>query len=274
MQEMSRIFFILYLYPKINSMPFTFSHPAIVLPITYLSRRWYSLTGLVIGSIMPDFEYFLRMRVKSDDSHTLAGVFYFDIPLGIIMCFIFHQVVRNPSIVNMPAYLNKRFCYVMTFDWPDHFKKTWFTVIVSLLIGTMSHVFWDSFTHENAYFVRVISGLQTNIPIFSLNIPLYKLLQHLSSTVGAVVIVIAVNKLPSSAGAINNQYRYRFWLTTMLISIAVATLRVLIAHKRVGIGDIVVSYISASMLALVIVSIAYSHLMQTDRHNGDRKAEV
>lgn len=29
-------------------MPFTFSHPAIVLPLTYLSNKWISVTGLVI----------------------------------------------------------------------------------------------------------------------------------------------------------------------------------------------------------------------------------
>lgn len=27
-------------------MPFTFSHPAIVLPLTFLPRQWFSLTGL------------------------------------------------------------------------------------------------------------------------------------------------------------------------------------------------------------------------------------
>jgi hypothetical protein len=30
-------------------MPFTFSHPAIVLPLTFLPRQWFSFTGLVIG---------------------------------------------------------------------------------------------------------------------------------------------------------------------------------------------------------------------------------
>jgi hypothetical protein len=42
-------------------MPFTFAHPAIVLPLKHLPKRWYSLTGLIIGSMTPDFEYFIRM---------------------------------------------------------------------------------------------------------------------------------------------------------------------------------------------------------------------
>lgn len=52
-------------------MPFTFSHPSIVLPLTYLPKKWISLTGIVIGSLTPDFEYFLRMKIQSTYSHTI-----------------------------------------------------------------------------------------------------------------------------------------------------------------------------------------------------------
>lgn len=41
-------------------MPFTFSHPAIILPLSYLPKKWFSLTGLIIGSLIPDFEYLLE----------------------------------------------------------------------------------------------------------------------------------------------------------------------------------------------------------------------
>ena len=57
-------------------MPFTFSHPALILPLKYFPNKWFSLTGLVIGSLTPDFEYFLRMRIKSVYSHTLEGIFW------------------------------------------------------------------------------------------------------------------------------------------------------------------------------------------------------
>jgi hypothetical protein len=54
-------------------MPFTFSHPAIILPLKYFKKKWFSLTGLVIGSMTPDFEYFVRMRIQSNYSHTIEG---------------------------------------------------------------------------------------------------------------------------------------------------------------------------------------------------------
>nr|WP_237421370.1 DUF4184 family protein [Flavobacterium sp. HBTb2-11-1] len=70
-------------------MPFTFSHPAIILPLRYLPKSWFSITALTIGSLTPDFEYFLRMKVKSDYSHTLDGIFWFDLPLALLLTFLF-----------------------------------------------------------------------------------------------------------------------------------------------------------------------------------------
>ena len=89
-------------------MPFTFSHPAIVLPLTYLPKRLYSLTGLVIGSLTPDFEYFIRMKVQSNYSHTPAGIFWFNVPLGFLLAIIYHNLMRNCLISNLPNALEAR----------------------------------------------------------------------------------------------------------------------------------------------------------------------
>ncbi len=49
-------------------MPFTFSHPAIVLP--FLKKKHFSATALVVGTMSPDLEYFFRMKIQSEISHT------------------------------------------------------------------------------------------------------------------------------------------------------------------------------------------------------------
>jgi hypothetical protein len=56
-------------------MPFTFAHPAIILPL-YKKPHLFSMTALIIGSMVPDFEYFLKVAVKSALNHSLAGIFY------------------------------------------------------------------------------------------------------------------------------------------------------------------------------------------------------
>ena len=56
-------------------MPFTPAHPAIVLPL--IRSRYFSATGLIIGSLSPDFEYFFKMSVDSIYSHSKGGIILF-----------------------------------------------------------------------------------------------------------------------------------------------------------------------------------------------------
>ncbi len=132
-------------------MPFTFSHPAAILPLAYLPKRWISLTGLIIGSMIPDFEYFIRMKPFSQYSHTILGVFWFDLPLAILIAFIFHNLVKNSLFNNSPAFLQVRLADYKNLDWNNYFRKNWLIVIISILIGTFSHLLWDSFTHETVF---------------------------------------------------------------------------------------------------------------------------
>src|SRR5687768_8866206 len=141
-------------------MSFTFSHPALILPLTFLPKRWYSLTGLIAGSITPDFEYFIRMRMKSEYSHTIPGLFWFDLPLGILLAFIFHLMVRNSLFENLPVIIKSRVFKFRQFNWVKYFIRNWPVVILSVLIGAGSHIFWDSFTHTGGYFVK-------EVPVFS-----------------------------------------------------------------------------------------------------------
>ena len=134
-------------------MPFTFAHLAIILPFIYLPKRWFSLTGLIIGSMTPDFEYFIRMNIQSIYSHTIWGVFWFDLPLGILLCFLFHKVIKYALYENLPLFLKSRFSSFADFDFSTYFKRNYLIVILSILIGAFSHILWDSFTHETGFFV-------------------------------------------------------------------------------------------------------------------------
>ncbi|MFP5043018.1 DUF4184 family protein, partial [Parasediminibacterium sp. JCM 36343] len=116
-------------------MPFTFSHPAIVLPLTKCSRRHMSLTGLIIGSMTPDFEYFFRMKIQSTFSHTIGGLFYFDLPVGILLSFVFHNLIRDSLYDNLPKVFKSRLEVFKSFKWNEYFKQHYFVVIISVLVG-------------------------------------------------------------------------------------------------------------------------------------------
>lgn len=235
-------------------MPFTFSHPAIILPLTYLPKRWFSLTGLIIGSLMPDFEYFLRMKIKSDFSHTLEGVFLFDLPLGILTAFIFHNIVRNNLFDNLPIFLKSRLVIFKDFNWNIYFKNNWLVVIFSIIIGTFSHILWDSFTHDTGYFVQKIEILNQSVDLFDKQIPILKILQHLSTFLGAVVIVFSLYKLPKYQ-VYSKSINLNYWFAFFGFIIIFAFIFLNVSSAQYAIGNLIVSMISLSMLALILTSL-------------------
>jgi hypothetical protein len=43
-------------------LPFTFAHPSSSFPIKCIKPRYFSLVGLILGSMSPDFEYFIALE--------------------------------------------------------------------------------------------------------------------------------------------------------------------------------------------------------------------
>jgi len=233
-------------------MPFTFSHPAIVLPLTFLPRQWFSLTGLVIGSLTPDFEYFIRMRIQSNYSHTIDGLFWFDLPLALSLAFIFHNLVRDSLFNNLPTFLKSRFSTFRQFDWNvRHFKRNWLVVTISILIGAASHIFWDSFTHDHGYFVQKIPALQSSVDILGGQIPILKILQHSSTLLGGLVIAFAIYKLPTNKTEPEN-INLKYWAILAGITFTVIAIRLLSGLDLKQYGNVIVTAISAGLISLTI----------------------
>ncbi len=235
-------------------MPFTFSHPAIILPLTYLPKKWFSLTGLVIGSLTPDFEYFLRMRIKSNYSHTLDGLFWFDLPLGILLAFIFHNIVRDRLFENLPTFFKSRLFVFKQFEWNGYFKKNWFVIVISILIGTSSHILWDSFTHDDGYFVRTIPTLTNTIELFGKQIPFLKILQHSSTLIGGLVIASAIYKLPKNK-IVNKKINLKYWLNFTVLTLAIIAVRLLSGLDIKQFGNVIVIVISAILISIILTSL-------------------
>jgi hypothetical protein len=235
-------------------MPFTFSHPAIVLPLTVLPQRWFSLTGLVIGSLTPDFEYFLRMRIKSSYSHTIDGLFWFDLPLGLLLAFLFHNIVRDRLFENLPTFLKLRFSTFKNFDWSRHFKQNWLVVTISILIGAASHIFWDSFTHDHGYFVQTIPALQNSVDFLGGQIPILKILQHSSTLLGGLVIGFAIYKLPTYKTE-NENINLNYWAIFAGLTLAIISIRLLSGLDFKQYGNVIVTAISAALISLVLTPI-------------------
>ena len=173
-------------------MPFTFSHPAIVLPLLKLSPRYICPSAIIIGSMTPDFEFFIRMRLIKEHGHSIVGAFYFDLPVALVSLLLFHLLVRDTLINHLPNFLREKYQRYVGIDWISYALRNWIVVITSTLIGIFSHIFWDAFTHAPGYFVQFIPFLRQTISVFNVDVPSYDLMQLLSSFIGGMVLMIYV----------------------------------------------------------------------------------
>lgn len=233
-------------------MPFTFSHPAIILPLRHLPKSWFSATSLIIGSLTPDFEYFIRMKVKSDYSHTFNGIFWFDLPLALLLAFVFHNIIRNLLFQNLPSFIKTRILTYTNFDWNVYFKKNWNIVLISLLIGIISHLFWDAFTHTNGYFVNEINSFRNTISIFNTEIPFWKIAQHASTFIGSTILLIVFLKLPQDFN-IKTPIEKLYWKTITLCIATILLLRFAVHFQDLNIGNFIVTFISSFIISTILI---------------------
>ncbi len=234
-------------------MPFTLSHPALVIPLSSLRSRWFSDTALIIGSIVPDFEYFLRMAPFSRYSHTWKGLYWFDVPLGLILCFVFHNIVRNPLIQNAPFNLNIKLLRYQRFNWNAYYSKKWLIILVSLFIGSLSHIVWDRLAHKSYYFLSVIPGLKDSSYIVGHPLRVYRIFQTFYSTIGLAVVLRALWKVRVDNGLTPIHKIKSYWIAVGVAAAAIFTFNM---GRKDGIhlDDFLGSMIGAFLFALIIIS--------------------
>ena len=231
-------------------MPFTPAHPAIILPL--IKSRYFSATALIAGSLSPDFEYFFKMSVSSVHSHTVAGLFYFDLPVTAFISILFHQVVKKNLIYNLPPFLRRKFEPLLEVDFIGYLKTHVLIFITSALLGAASHIFWDSFTHNHAFFARTLPFYKgTYIPYDGVRYPLFYALQHISTAVGLTIVSIYILALKTRPSGIHSSQKFLYWSTLLTITTVVTWTRFVIRPLGTDIGNLIVSIISGLLLALV-----------------------
>ena len=162
-------------------MPFTISHAAAALPF---SRTGLPLAALMIGSMSPDFAYFVPDG-PGLLSHSLPGLFKFCWPVGLSVWLVYVHLLETPTLALLPD------------GWRNMFQRSdraftsrnFALATLAVLLGAATHILWDGFTHGKTPVVHHLPFLETTqIEFFGKQFPLYRFLQHLSTVVGLVVL--------------------------------------------------------------------------------------
>ncbi|MEO8263458.1 MAG: DUF4184 family protein [Pseudolysinimonas sp.] len=163
-------------------MPFTPSHIAAALP---LLRTPLPVAPLVIGTMAPDVPYFLPLRIPRDLTHSLLGVPTVDLALTVVLVLLWYAVLRPPVVDLLPAVVRERMAPRGAAGWRPAGQR-WLPAIclavLAALVGILTHLAWDAFTHENSPLVRAVPLLHTELGPLQVS----SWLQH-ASTIGGLV---------------------------------------------------------------------------------------
>jgi hypothetical protein len=168
-------------------MPFTLSHAAAVIPFR---RTPFVMSALVMGCFVPDFPYLISLSPRMFYGHTFPGMFVLDLPLALLALWLFHAFVKQPMLMFLSAGFRRRLrTSVNSFPfWPSERLSL---IILSILIGTATHLLWDAFTHRTSWFYENWAFLRTNVELSAIGeMPMYKLLEYVSSVFGLVVVAV------------------------------------------------------------------------------------
>jgi hypothetical protein len=237
-------------------MPFTLSHPAIILPFAYVPRRFISMTGLIVGSMMPDFESLVWMKADKAFSHTWWGILWFCLPVGLILCFLYHNLVRDLFISHMPKPLQLKLIRFQNYPWNEKFASNWFIILLSLALGAASHLFWDGFSHFNSFFSDSVPGVNQNVQIGDQDLELPFLIQYINSIVGLLIIAFALWRLPKARGVRIRIVIGKFWVYSFGIAFVIYVIRMAFLEVY-KVDDAIITAISSFCIGLLVTCILF-----------------
>jgi hypothetical protein len=109
---------------------------------------------------------------------------------------------------------------------------SFFTLVLSLALGTWTHTIWDSLTHSSGWAVANSAWLRQSVfSVGNADLPVYYLLQHLSTLCGAALLITTYRSWlarhrrspqPSSLTRGGEGWRYAFLVVIAVVALAIA----------------------------------------------------
>ncbi|MEV6117997.1 DUF4184 family protein [Streptomyces sp. NPDC052109] len=186
-------------------MPFTLSHAAAVLPAVRrdgTGRGPLVPAALVAGSFAPDMTFYVASVLPGGMqfgavTHSFAGVFTVDAVISWALVRLW-LLVREPLLALLPRAWQARPAGPLRCGVPRARVRAVAVMwgYVSAVLGALTHVVWDAFTHQGRWGSRLVPAIGQARPA---GMPLYSWLQYGSSVVGALVIAVFAARAPRRA---------------------------------------------------------------------------
>lgn len=182
-------------------MPFTLAHTAAVLPFI---RQPVVPLALVAGAMAPDLPYFVFMKPSNGSwpaalldgisSHQFTHILTVGLPLAVVLAG-FLALVSKPLRWALPeSWVSDT--SVRRMRAPDRTHQVLWA-FHSLLLGLLTHLIWDSFTHSTGWAVQRFPLLGHELIG---TMPVFRVAQHASTLAGLTILALWYLKRRGSTG--------------------------------------------------------------------------
>lgn len=166
-------------------MPFTISHAVLAPPLARLSKHKLPIAALAVGCMAPDLIRFF-VQNNNNASHQWSAIIQPNLWVGLFFTVLWYAFYR-PMLYRVFA-LND------PIRLPTWRKKVFFMLmmVLAIMLGTVTHLLWDGFTHADARTLLFYDELSKKINILGHFISVHMLLQLLSSAIPLPILAYMV----------------------------------------------------------------------------------
>lgn len=204
----------------------------------------------------PDFEYFIRMNVRGIYGHTFWGLFYFDIPVSLLIAILFHTIAKKNLINNLPPIVQSRFQETRDFDFISYLKDHKMIFVWSVVLGATTHILWDGFTHQRQFAVKALPMIYEGrtVRVGDVDYPLWYVLQHVSTYIGAVVLIIYLWRMKISPGVLYRPVIW-YWLAVFGMTGLITFIRMQFDYGNLWYVVLAITLCSAFCISITILGL-------------------
>lgn len=220
------------------------------------------MAALVIGSMAPDGPLFLGWAWGYELSHSVLGVVTVDLLATVSLLALWSLVLRDALVDLAPTAIRSRFAPRNRLT-----AREWVLAPLAAIVGSMTHVVWDAFTHVDRWGPDHLAWLRDDHG----GLAGFQWAQYASSVAGiAIVVGAAIAHLralaptrPRPPAALNPT-----WLAAAVAAALIAGLVAAVARVPLGLHAMVfhgiIACLLVSGLALAGVCLAWQ---VAKRHN-------
>jgi hypothetical protein len=244
-------------------VPFTVSHAV----VAFAARRTpLPVAAVAVGAMAPDAVLFVPALPPYTVAHSPFGIVTIDLVVALVTLALWWVLVRPAWTPVLPTPLRDR----LPADWVRPPRLRWVDVplvVVACVLGSVTHVVWDAFTHPHGRAVAVLPVLRSAVA----GHPVYAVVQDCSSVAGLVALGVAAvvwwrQTAPrADAGDVTDARRASrpavlearvapaVAVTVVLLVAVVTAVRALLAGGGVGGGVLAEAFRLPAAVAVVLV---------------------